>query len=682
MKRIGVDAGGTFTDSVLWDDEIGLIASAKVSSNKSDPANAVMGAVAKLGSAAQSGVDFLIHGTTVATNTVLERSGAAVGMLCTDGFRDILEIARLRRPPEQIYDLRAYAPAPLVRRRHRLEVSERVGPDGQVIKALDENSVIDAARLMAQHGISSIAVCYLHAYANDAHERRTREILERELPGVAISISSEVLREFREYERSSATALNAYLSPVVAGYLRRLQDQSRAWNSKTQLWVMQSNGGVASAEHCAHLPITLLLSGPSGGVVAGRYLMDQTGLKNAITIDMGGTSYDVCLLADRSIPMTHERQVLEMPIKTPSVDILTIGAGGGSIGWVNEAGQFQVGPESAAAMPGPACYGRGGREATVTDANVVLGYLGAGQSLGGEVEIDADAAHRACERVGNRLGLTALETAWGMRQIANAAMAAATHAVSVAKGYDPRDFSLIAFGGAGPLHAIDIANELDIPEVLVPAVPGCLSAFGMVVSDIAHDYVSTCIASISERLEPVLTGHFGRLIRTAEVELADEGVPAARRELFRTLDMHYIGEQSAISVPIAGQEPGWLDKAVAAFHAMHERYYGFSAHEEPVGVLNVRLRAVGRLNSALSANLRLSACKQDRPAPIGTRFVSFERTAADRCEVPIFAREELCSGMHFVGPAIVQQQDSTLLVPPSASVRADKFGNLVVSRAP
>jgi N-methylhydantoinase A len=682
MKRIGVDAGGTFTDSVLWDDERGLIASAKVSSNKSDPAAAVIGAVEKLGSAARSGVDFLIHGTTVATNTVLERSGAAVGMLCTAGFRDVLEIARLRRPPEQIYDLRAAAEPPLVRRRDRIEVSERIGPDGLVIAELDENSVVEAARVMTRHGIESVAVCYLHAYANDSHERRTREILERELPGISISISSEVLREFREYERSSATAMNAYLSPIIAGYLRRLQDRSRAWNSDTKLWIMQSNGGVASADHCAHLPITLLLSGPSGGVVAGRYLMEQAGLNNAITVDMGGTSYDVCLLADRTVPKTHERQVLEMPIKTPSVDILTIGAGGGSIGWVNAAGQFQVGPASAAAVPGPACYGRGGTEATVTDANVVLGYLGPGQSLGGEVEIDADAAQRACEKLGQRLGLSALETAWGIRQVANAAMAAATHAVSVAKGFDPRDFALIAFGGAGPLHSSDIAAELDIPEVLVPVVPGCLSAFGMVVSDVAHDYVSTYIASVTPAIEPLLSGQFDRLIRTAEVELADEGIVEVRRQLFRSLDMHYIGEQSAISVPIASNEPGWLERAIATFHAMHERQYGFSANDEPIGVLNIRLHAVGRLNLARNGNGAGSPRKAELPALIETRIVSFGRNPTDRCQVPVFAREHLRPGAQFIGPAIVQQADSTLLVLPKTSVLADPFGNLRISRIP
>jgi N-methylhydantoinase A len=682
MKRIGVDAGGTFTDSVLWDDERGLIGSAKVSSNKADPAQAVIGAVNKLGAAAQSSVDFLIHGTTVATNAVLERSGATVGLLCTEGFRDVLELARLRRPPEQVYDLRADAPAPLVRRRHRLEVKERIGPDGQVLTDLDEQTVVEAARVMRKQGIGSIAVCYMHAYANDAHEQRTREILAREMPGVAISISSDVLREFREYERSSATALNAYLSPCVAGYLRRLEEKSRAWSGDTQLWVMQSNGGVASAQHCAELPLTLLLSGPSGGVVAGRYLMDEIGLKNAITIDMGGTSYDVCLLADRAIPMTHERQVLEMPIKTPSVDILTIGAGGGSIGWVNEAGQFMVGPASAAAVPGPACYGRGGTEATVTDANVVLGYIGAGQRLGDEVEIDPDAAHRACERLGRKLGLDAVSTAWGMRQVANAAMAAATHAVSVAKGHDSRDFALIAFGGAGPLHAIDIARDLEIPEVVVPAVPGCLSAFGMVVSDVAHDHVSTHIAVVGDDLEPKLTAEFDRLGATGMGELAEEGIPEGRRDLLRSLEMHYLGEQSSISVPVPAVVRGWLRKAVADFHALHERYYGFCAREEPIGVLNVRLRAIGRLRTSRQQrgghNARASTSS---PEPCATRSVVFGRDSAERRAVPVFTRDTLGPGTQFSGPAIVQQPDSTLLVPPGAAVRADPFGNLIVACA-
>ncbi|HEY6703358.1 MAG TPA: hydantoinase/oxoprolinase family protein, partial [Xanthobacteraceae bacterium] len=408
------------------------------------------------------------------------------------------------------------------------------------------------------------------------HERSVRDILAREMPGALISISSEVLPEFREFERSSTTALNAYLAPIVGGYLRRVQEAIAEWSPHTLLWVMQSNGGVASAERTAQLPVTLLLSGPSGGVVAGRYLIDQAGLDNGITIDMGGTSFDVCLLPNKDMPMTHERYVMDMPVKVPSVDILTIGAGGGSIGWVDAAGQFRVGPQSAGATPGPACYGRGGEEPTVTDANLVLGVLGTEQKLGGEVALDPDLAHRACERLGRKLGMDAWEVAWGIRRIVNAAMAGATRAVSVGRGYDPRDFSLIAFGGAGPMHAVDIAAELEIPKILVPAVPGCLSALGLVVSDVTHDYVVTHLAPVADKLEADLDRLFEDLVSGAHAELKEEGIEPGRRELFRAVDMRYVGEQSSVSVPVEGAGVGWLAATTKAFHAMHERLYGFS----------------------------------------------------------------------------------------------------------
>src|SRR6202048_1300367 len=441
MKRIGVDTGGTFTDSVLWDEEKGLLGSAKASSNKTDPAGAVLAAVTKLDGAAGADVRYLIHGTTVATNATLERSGPRIGMICTAGFRDVLEIARLTRPPEEIYDLRAAPQLPLIRRRDRLEIVERIDVHGEVITPMDESSAVEAARMLARRGINSVAVCLLHSYVNSAHEKAVRDILAREMPGANISISSEVLPELREYERSSTTALNAYLAPIVSGCLRRLQQAVTSWSNSARLWVMQSNGGVASAARAAQLPVTLLLSGPSGGVVAGRHLIDQAGLRNGITIDMGGTSFDVCLLPDRAIPMTHERHVMDMPVKVPSVDILTIGAGGGSIGWVDAAGQFRVGPQSAGATPGPACYGRGGEEATVTAAHLVLGVLGSTQRLGSEVILDPDLAHRACERFGRNLGMGALEVAWGIRRILSAEMAGATRAAPAGGGYDPRDFS-------------------------------------------------------------------------------------------------------------------------------------------------------------------------------------------------------------------------------------------------
>jgi N-methylhydantoinase A len=681
MKRIGVDTGGTFTDSVLWDENEGLVASAKVSSNKMDPSTAVVASIEKLGSAAETDVAYLIHGTTVATNATLERTGPRVGMICTAGFRDVLEIARLTRAPEQIYDLKAQPTPPLIMRRDRLEVAERIDHTGEVEVPLDESSVVQAARTLSRRGISSIAVCLLHSYLNPAHERVVREIIAREMPGATISISSDVLPEFREYERSSTTALNAYLVPIVGGYLRRLSEAVTKWSSDTRLWVMQSNGGVASAERTAQLPVTLLLSGPSGGVVAGRYLMDQAATAKGITIDMGGTSFDVCLLPDKGMPMTHERHVMDMPVKVPSVDILTIGAGGGSIGWVDGAGQFRVGPQSAGASPGPACYDRGGDEPTVTDANVVLGLLGSDQPLGGEVTLDPDLAHRACERLGRKLQMDALEVAWGIRQIVNASMAGATRAVSVGRGYDPRDFALIAFGGAGPMHAVDIAAELEIPRILVPSVPGCLSALGLVVSDVTHDYVISHLAHITEKLEPELDGHFVKLTAGAHSELGDEGVEEMRRELIGALDLRYVGEQSSVSVPVAGTSAHWLEKTAESFHRMHDRLYGFSVPDEPVELVNVRLRAIGRLYRGERERKAGTPQSAPRIVSTGKRKVAFGPTESDRIEVPVFARSALVPHGRVSGPAIVEQSDSTLLVPPGRNVSVDAYANLLIEAA-
>ena len=677
-KRIGVDAGGTFTDSVLWDEERGLIASAKVSSNKADPSAAVVGSIAKLGEKGGADVRYLMHGTTVATNATLERTGPRIGIICTAGFRDVLELGRLARPPEEIYDLRANPPPPLIRRRDRLEVAERLDHHGQIVTPLDESSVVEAARVLSRRGIQSVAVCLMHSYLNNAHEKRVRDILAREMPGAMISISCEVLPEFREYERSSTTALNAYLAPIVGGYLRRLQDATTDWSSNTRLWVMRSNGGVVSAERAAQLPVTLLLSGPSGGVVAGRYLIDQAGLDNGITIDMGGTSFDVCLLPDKGIPMTHERQVMNMPVQVPSVDILTIGSGGGSIGWVDAAGQFRVGPQSAGATPGPACYGQGGEDPTVTDANLVLGVLGTGQRLGGEVALDPDLAIRACEKLGRKLGMRPLEVAWGIRRIVNAAMAGATRAVSVGRGYDPRDFSLIAFGGAGPMHAVDIAAELEIPRILVPAVPGCLSAVGLVVSDVTHDYVVTHLSAMTEKLEAALDRQFASLVAVAQAELADEGIEASRRELFRSLDVRYVGEQSSVSVPVDGTSAGWLAATVKAFHVMHEKLYGFSVLDEPTEAVNIRLRAVGRLHRGGRDKVAALPRSAPRAEPMGTRAIGFGPTEADRRQVPVYARASLVPGAQFAGPAIVEQSDSTLLIPPGRKVRTDAYSNLLI----
>ncbi|MBJ7594299.1 MAG: hydantoinase/oxoprolinase family protein [Candidatus Dormibacteraeota bacterium] len=679
MRRIGIDTGGTFTDGVLWDDETGVVGSTKVSSDRHDPSRAVINAVGKLTADMDvEHVRYLVHGTTVATNASLERTGPRVAVLCTVGFRDVLEIARLMRPPDQIYDLRADPPPPLVRRRDRIEIDERIDHTGAVVRPLNVASVRRAAEIIRARGIESLAICFLYSYLNPDHERRTRDILAEQLPSVNVSLSSDVLPEFREYERSSTTALNAYLAPVVSGYLRQLDAAVSRWNQNTRLWIMQSNGGVASVDRAAQAPVTLLLSGPSGGVVAGRHLAEQAGVRDAITIDMGGTSFDVCVLASNEVRMTQERKVLEMPVTIPSVDILTIGAGGGSIGWVDRAGQFRVGPHSAGAHPGPACYGRGGEEPTVTDANLVLGVLGEDQRLGGEVSLKLSLAHRACERLGHRLGVRGQEAAWGIRRIVNAAMAGAVHAVSVGQGFDPRDFTLIAFGGAGPMHALDIAEEIDIPTVLVPAVPGCHSALGMVVTDVTHDYVVTHLSPVEEGLRQRVEQIFKQQESTANDQLESEEIGVQQRQLFRGLDMRYVGEQSSVAVPVTKRGSGWLSAAVAGFHQLHDRLYGFQVPDEPVEVVNVRLRAVGRLHGErLATPTPLMA--EERADPAGWRSVAFGPSESDRLKVPVYRRGDLRPGSEIEGPAVVEQDDSTLLVTPGKRAGCDAWYSLWLS---
>jgi N-methylhydantoinase A len=682
VRRVGVDAGGTFTDAVLWDDTAGIVAITKTPSDRADPARAVMAAVGKLDASVPMGehVPYIIHGTTVGTNAVLERSGDRIALLCTEGFRDVLEIGRLMRPPEEIYDLRAAGPPPLVRRRDRFEVTERVDHRGAVVCELDEGGVRETARVIRRRGITSVGVCLLYSFLNDGHERRIAEILAEEAPDVSVSLSADVLPEFREFERSSTTALNAYLLPVVSGYVRRLENALKEHDAR--LWIMQSNGGVTPAERAAEVPVTLLLSGPSGGVVAGRYLAEEAGLSDVITVDMGGTSFDVCVLADGAIPVTHERNVMGMPVKVPSVDILTIGAGGGSIGWVDGAGQFRVGPRSAGAVPGPACYGKGGEEPTVTDANVVLGIFADGQRLGESVEIDLGLATRACDQLGRQLGLSALETAWGIRQIANAAMAGAVRAISIGRGHDPRQFGLMAFGGAGPLHAADIAREMSMARVLVPPVPGCHSALGLAVTDVIHDYVVTHIAVVTERLDAEVDTLLARLEVTAHAQLEDEGIAVAHRELFGSLDMRYLGEQFSVNVRVDRSGEGWLDRAVAAFHAEHSRLYGFDVPGEPIETVNVRVQSVGRLHTGERRALGVvPPASSQAPRSIGERTIAFGSSEHDRLRTPVYDRMALVPGTIVEGPALVEQADTTLVVPPNAEARCDAKGNLWVEVA-
>ncbi|GAA1733791.1 hydantoinase/oxoprolinase family protein [Aeromicrobium alkaliterrae] len=679
MRRIGIDAGGTFTDAVLWDEESGLLSSAKVSSRKDDPAGAVLAAaqrVVELGpDDANHTLRDLVHGTTIGTNVSLERNGPRTALLTTRGFRDVLEIGRLTRPASALYDLLDPGPSPLVARRDRFEVPERLDRDGSVHETLDEEAVAAAARTLAARGIPSIAVSFLYSHVNPAHERRAREIIHEHAPGVEVSLSSDVLPQVREFERTATTVLNAYLKPVCAPYLDELTGRLASWNADIRTWIMQSNGGVTSPRRAASSPVNLLMSGPSGGVVAGRLIAQQTGLADTITVDMGGTSFDVCLIADATVPLSTHSTSMDLPVKVPTVDIETIGTGGGSVAHVDSGGQFLVGPASAGARPGPAAYGRGGTEPTVTDANVVLGVLQDGTLLGDDVVIDRSAALAACARLGLRLGLDPIETALGIRRISNAAMAGAVRAATVGRGHDPRRFALNAFGGAGPMHATDIAEELAIPTVIVPPVAGVLSAVGLVVSDVVHNHGTSHAAPMSPQAEATVGQIFADLERRATEQLTDEGVRPTWQTLVRALDLHYAGQNSTITVPLDGDDrPGWAGRLVERFHRMHEQVNGFRVETEPVHVAVVRVTGVGRTTVEDPAP-RSSATSSIAPSH-GTRLLTM--APGDALEVPRFRREDLLPGQFFTGAAVVDSADTTVVVPPRSRTRIDDFGNMLI----
>lgn len=678
MKRIGIDAGGTFTDAVLWDEETGLVSSAKISSRGQDPAGAVVaGAKRVVELAGAAGVELrdLVHGTTIGTNLSLERNGPRIALLTTEGFRDVLEIGRLTRTATALYDLLDPGAAPLVARRDRFEIPERIDRDGRAATPLDEAAVRTAARTIVARGITSVAVSYLYSHVDASHERRTAEILRDEAPELAVSLSSEVLPQVREFERTATTVLNAYLKPVCAPYLDDLSGRIAEWRPELRTWIMQSNGGVTSTRHAAEVPVNLLMSGPSGGVVAGRLVSRQTGITDTITVDMGGTSFDVCLITGAEIPLRTTSTSMDLPVQVPTADIETIGTGGGSIAYIDSGGQFLVGPASAGARPGPAAYGRGGTEPTVTDANVVLGILQDGVTLGDDVVIDRGAALGACERLGRRLGLDPVETALGIRRISTAAMAGAVRAVSIGRGHDPRSFAMNAFGGAGPMHAADIAAELAIPTVIVPPVAGVLSAVGLVVSDVVHSHATSFMARLTPEAEGPLELVFSALADQARTQLTEEGVAPDAQTLLLALDLHYSGQNSSITVPVDGiGRPGWALRAIAGFNRQHERVNGFKVEGEPVDVVMARITGVGQVVASELAPAAITGESVARAS--GTRLLILGRD--ERIAVARYRREDLRPGDVFEGAAIVDSDDTTVVVPPGSHSRIDGYGNLLI----
>ena len=694
--RIGIDIGGTFTDAALVDGETGAIRVVKVLTTPEDPAQGFMAALERgLAECQATGRDVaaVVHATTVATNAIIEGKTARVGMLVTRGFRDILEIGRQIR--SRLYDVHLQKPAPLVPRRFSLEVTERLDHEGRVLQPLDLDEVRQAARRLRQEGVEAVVVCLLHSYLNPAHERAVAEIVRTELPDVFLSVSSDVCPEYREYLRASTTAVNAAVMPIVSRYVDALESRLHALGAVAPFYVMQSNGGVMTSSSAKARPVYMVESGPAAGVIAAGAIAAPYGYKNVMSFDMGGTTAKVGLIQDGQLRLSTEIEVGAQsvtplgegrgggyPIRTPVIDLVEVGAGGGSEAWIDAGGALRVGPRSAGARPGPACYGRGGTTPTITDANLVLGRLNPAFFLGGEMALDAGAARKAiADRVAAPLALDPIAAAAGIVEIANAHMIGAMRLVSVQRGYDPRQFVLVAFGGAGPLHANALARELGIPAVLVPPNPGIASAVGMLMTDLRHEFVTTRRVRLDALTPEALESLFADFLVEGSARLDRDGVPASDRQMLRSVDLRYHGQsfELSIAVPAGSLTVADVGRLRAEFDAAHERAYGYAAPEDAVELVNVRLAAIGVTPRPRRAPLPPGG-RDAAKALKGTREVWFAEIGGWR-NTNVLDRAKLLSGNVIGGPAIVEEHDASTLVHPGWEATVDQHGNLVVRAA-
>ena len=671
---LGVDVGGTFTDFFLKDEASGETRTLKVASTPDDPSRAILQGLRALTPAGN--LSLLAHGTTVATNALIQRRGGKVALVTTAGFKDLLEIGRQTRP--RIYDLKADHPEPLVPREHRFEVAERIGPAGEVILALSDAEIRRAAADVKRSGAQSVAVCFLFSFLNSEHERRMGAAVRALLPGVDVSLSCEVQPEFREYERLSTTVLNAFLQPVAGRYMSRLGAAVDQLAPGVRIGICQSSGGLMSIARAGEMPIRTALSGPAAGVVGAVVAGARAGRSDLITFDMGGTSTDVCLVRDGKAEMAFGRSVAGFPVRLPAIDIHTVGAGGGSIAHIGRDSLMRVGPMSTGADPGPACYGKGGREPTVSDANLVLGRLPE-ELIGGGMRLDPRLAEGAIAPLAGKLGLSLRETALGIVRIVNANMMRAIRAVSIERGHDPRAFTLLPFGGAGALHAVEIARELGIRHVLVPAAPGILCAQGVAAADIEESFVATCRVPLEGDLASVAAALAG-LISAAQQWLARERQAGLQERLASALDMRYVGQNFELAIPVPhgqGFPSGvWLK---AAFLEAHQRKYGHHDTAADIEIINVRLSARKLRASASAPSF---APSQSRPAATssGTRPVWF--TADRPTETSFIDRAALTPGTALEGPLVITQFDATTLVPPGSRLSVAECGSLQIEVDP
>jgi N-methylhydantoinase A len=678
--RVGIDVGGTFTDVAAFDEDAAtLVAVRKYLSDPARPA-AVMETITR-DLATDFGADsvsLILHGSTAALNTMLEGKGVRVGLITTSGFRDVYEIGRQWRGDE-VFNIFAPAPKMLLTRDRIQEVRERLDPFGNVIEEIDENDVADATRLLIAQGVEAIAVCFLFAYANPSHERAAAEIIRSIAPGIYVSLSHEVDPEWREYERTASTVANAYIGPPVSRYLRELEELSLRRFPRSRTLMMKSEGGAASARMLERTPIGTVLSGPVAGVIGGRYLGDIKGIENVITFDTGGTSSDMAVLPGRPLFKT-EFSVARHPLRTHTVDIETIGAGGGSIASV-ELGVLKVGPQSAGATPGPACYNRGGSEPTLTDALVVLGHLNPAALLEGAMPISRDEAHEAIEtRVAQPLGLPLIEAAWGVLTVLATNVTMAMRMITVERGYDPREFTLVAFGGMGPTIAGRFIGELGIGRILVPRDPGTFSAFGMLVTDVHQTRSLTRITRLDAAQPAELEKTFAEMEQAGLAELLQEKFAPEQLTTLRSAGMRYRGQSYEVNVPVSTlQTNGDLAALIKRFHEAHQRRYGHMATSEAVEIVNFQVTAVGQIPKPQFHEIADIA---------GSRSLSSheKRTAyfnaADAAEVPVFRRSDLSAGASIAGPAIIEEKTSTIVIYPGQQALVDTYLNIEIRRGP
>ena len=667
MYRVSADIGGTFTDIVVDDTENNSIKTIKVLSTPENPANAVFNGLNS--NLEIENIDFIVHGTTVGLNAFLERKGSRVLLIMTKGVSDTYTIARGDR--KELYNVRYTKPGTLVPRKDVYEVEERTMWDGSIKTKLNEDDLSNIAEIINKEDIKAVSICFLHSYVNPQHEIQSRNYLSKLIKeDVVISLSHEIAREWREYERASTAVMNSYIGPVTNNYLKSLQKQLEGSNYKKPLYIMQSNGGVIRAESALEQPVKTLLSGPVGGTIGGQALSKLIKRPNLICVDMGGTSFDMSLIINGKPSVTNETEQEFIPLLIPLVDIHTIGAGGGSVAWLeNEA--LRVGPRSAGANPGPACYGKGGQEPTVTDANLYLGRLGKESKLGGWMNLDLNSSESVLKSLSEKLNISSSELAEGILSIINAKMADAIRTITVKEGIDPREFSLVAFGGAGSMHAVWLAEELEINEIIVPNDPGTFSAWGMLQTDIRRDLTVNFYQNFQSLEKEKLLENFNKLKDEAIALLKSENVNENDMSFSLTADMRYIGQEYYVNVDIS--EPFDLNEINNNFHKTYEKQYGHSTPEGPSEFINLRLIATGKIKKTDS----VKSIENDKTIKDSKRKIIFNQK---EYETKIYARHNIRVNESFEGPAVIEESTATTVIPPNYSIIKDEFGNIIITK--